>query len=176
MLRMNGRTNEQAHKRCSKRTVSVNLHQKSLQDQKCNNNNKKERKKHSLTYETYEISRGNTEKNAVTSRLELTRQHSKVFKLCVHEHICEEDRRAASLATHILAHRLHFFFLLVLSLSLSVCVCVSRSSLHYTTGDVPSGFSAFLQVNDRHSKNAEANANRKKNPNEYMKKEQSICT
>lgn len=174
---MNGRTNEQAHKRCSKRTVSVNLHQKSLQDQKCNNNNKKERKKHSLTYETYEISRGNTEKNAVTSRLELTRQHSKVFKLCVHEHICEEDRRAASLATHILAHRLHFFFFTrSMSFSLSLCVCVSRSSLHYTTGDVPSGFSAFLQVNDRHSKNAEANANRKKNPNEYMKKEQSICT
>lgn len=128
---MNGRTNEQAHKRCSKRTVSVNLHQKSLQDQKCNNN-KKERKKHSLTYETYEISRGNTEKNAVTSRLELTRQHSKVFKLCVHEHICEEDRRAASLATHILAHRLHFFFLLVLSLSLSVCVFVFLAHLSTT--------------------------------------------
>lgn len=41
-------------------------------------------------------------------------------------------------------------------------------------GDASIGFSAFLQVNDRHSKNAEANANQK--PKRTMKKRATIFT
>lgn len=88
--------------------------------------------------------------------------------MCVHEHICEKIEEA-SLATYILAHRLHFllpFFPLYSSHSLSVFLStIFFHSVLITSqpkDSVPSSFSAFLQVNDRHSKNAEANTNRKK--------------